>query len=113
MPRKTLPKTYVDMNGYLRFIDSGKLVHRWVMEKYLGIKLKPWQLVHHKNGNKKDNRPENLQVILETDGWGRHKRIHIKQQDKTGDWHGNILCSECNTWNDQSFIFCKNCGNKL
>ena len=36
---KTTSKVYLDENGYYRFKDSDKLVHRWAAEIKLGRRL--------------------------------------------------------------------------
>ena len=64
--------TYIDENGYRRFRDSNMLFHRWLMEKYIGRKLKWYEVVHHIDRRKLNNSIENLQVMTREE----HNKIH-------------------------------------
>ena len=56
-------RTFVDEFGYLRFEDTGELVHRKVAEAMLGRVLRENELVRHVNGDKLDNQDENIYVV--------------------------------------------------
>lgn len=50
--------------GYVQQKRNGKWVmqHRLVMEDMIGRPLMPGERVHHRNGKRDDNRPENLEL---------------------------------------------------
>ena len=62
---KGTAKGFIDQRGYRCFKIGNKTIreHRIIMEKHLGRKLEPWEHVHHIDGNKTNNKIENLQLV--------------------------------------------------
>lgn len=81
---------------YLRIPDHPRstrhgyvLQHRFVMESHLNRFLLPLEIVHHKNGDKKDNRIENLSLSTSS----AHSSYHARERVEKA-WV-KISCANC------------------
>ncbi len=59
---------------YPRFKDSGRVIHRIVAENMIGRKLKNYEVVHHKDGDKTNFRKTNLRVMSRS----YYSKLHYK-----------------------------------
>lgn len=79
------PTKRVARHGYVRLIIPGTngqpsrdtFEHRHVMEQSLGRRLYPEETVHHVNGNRQDNRLENLELFNSRHGPGQRAKDKI------------------------------------
>ena len=75
---------YIDKHGYANIRINGQFVaeHRFVMEQTLGRSLKKGESVHHKDGDRAKNYPDNLEL------W-------VKPQQLAGQRASDLICPHC------------------
>lgn len=71
-------KRLIEKNGYIG--EGATREHRRVMEQVLDRPLSRDEHVHHKNGLKWDNRPENLEVLSTAEHGQRHVKCITDEQ---------------------------------
>ena len=76
-------------SGYIKlYFENGKVVeeHRYLMEHHLGRKLFYNEIVHHKDGNKKNNNLDNLEI--------KPRDVHARRHQKPAEL-AKLVCSYC------------------
>lgn len=76
-----------------------RLAHRVIVEEVIGRKLSKEEIIHHIDGNKKDNRPKNLYVFTS------HSEHRLYEANK----NKKLLKSNLNELRKQTKIKYKNC----
>lgn len=99
-----LVKGTITRDGYRQYQISGKskLGHRVVVECILGRVLESFEIINHKNLNRADNSPENLEIGTQGDNihhywrnYGNIKDVEVKVERpwKSGENHHNARLS--------------------
>lgn len=85
-----------DDHGYLRFRINGRNIreHQLIMEKYLGRELLPEENIHHKNGNRLDNRLENLELWVTKQPKGQRPEDLVIYAKEILNQYGNFVAEE-------------------
>ena len=76
----TAPPVKNKDNKHHKTIKKGRYiaVHRFVLEKKIGRYLTKGEIAHHINGDKSDNRPQNLELLTISE----HNKQHAKSRKR-------------------------------
>lgn len=77
-------------SGYVKlYLSNGKVVdeHRYVMANLLRRELGPNEAVHHKDENKQNNDPSNLEILT--------RSAHASHHAKKGVTMVDLVCAFC------------------
>ena len=68
-------KEKVESGGYwlIHTEDGKRLEHRVLMERHIGRRLTAEEVIHHVNGDKKENRIENLMIMTRAEHMDEHR----------------------------------------
>jgi len=66
--------------------------HRLVAEEKLGRRLRPGEQVHHRDGNKQNNDPSNLEVLTRAEHRREHRK-HSRGLRNPGQANPSICCA--------------------
>jgi HNH endonuclease len=80
-PPKKDGEARIDTEGYLR-LRGGFHVHRQVAAEKLGRPLRKNEIVHHIDGNKTNNAPDNLEIVGSRAEHIKHHRHHMHRNYK-------------------------------
>jgi hypothetical protein len=98
-------RVWVTKHHPLANADGNCMEHRLVLFN-AGVTIPAGYQVHHRNGDKLDNRLENLEVIKATD----HGSLHSPNTGKTHCKHGHPFDEE-NTWvSARGWRYCRTCN---
>lgn len=87
--KKVVNRIITEGEPYVRVrLDDGSLVreHRFVMVQKLGRELERRDLVHHKDENKRNNHPDNLEILTVQ----KHNAEHSR-----GVTMADLMCATC------------------